>query len=65
MLPVLLAGDPARSLPALMRTRIYADFRNPDRYFIELFDLVLALHDLSPGIPALEELREALLHNQV
>ena len=65
MLPVLLAGDPARSLPALMRTRIYADFRNPDRYFIELFDLVLALHDLSPGIPALKELREALLNNGV
>jgi TIR domain len=28
VLPVLLAGDPAESLPALMQTRIYADFRN-------------------------------------
>jgi small GTP-binding protein len=65
VLPVLLAGDPAESLPALMQTRIYADFRNPDRYFSELFDLVLALHDLSPGIPALKELREALLNNRV
>ena len=64
VLPVLLAGDPAESLPALMQTRIYADFRNPDRYFIELFDLVLALHDLSPGIPALKDLRAALLRNQ-
>jgi hypothetical protein len=65
VLPVLLAGEPAESLPALMQTRIHADFRNPDRYFIELFDLVLALHDLSPGISALEELRAALLHNRV
>ena len=39
VLPVLLAGDPAESLPALMRIRIYADFRDPDQYFIELFDL--------------------------
>ena len=37
VLPVLLAGSPAESLPTLMRTRIHADFRNPDRYFIELF----------------------------
>lgn len=64
VLPVLLAGDPADSLPALMQTRIHADFRNPDRYFIELFELVLALHNLSPGISALEELRATLLPNQ-
>ena len=64
VMPVLLAGEPAESLPALMRTRIYADFRDPDRYFIELFDLVLAIHGLSPGISALKDLREALLRNQ-
>jgi hypothetical protein len=61
---VLLAGDPGESLPALMRTRIYADFRDPDRYFIELFELVLALHDLAPGLPALKDLRATLLRNQ-
>ncbi len=60
VLPVLLAGTPAESLPPLMRTRIYADFREPDSYFIQLFELVLALHDLAPGIPALQELHDAL-----
>jgi small GTP-binding protein len=64
VLPVLLAGDPSESLPALMQTRIYADFRNPDRYFIELFELVLALHNLSPDISALKDLRATLLRNQ-
>ena len=64
VLPVLLAGDPVESLPTLMRTRIYADFRDPDRYFIELFELVLALHNLSPDTPALKDLHAALRHNQ-
>lgn len=64
VLPVLLAGSPAESLPTLMRTRIHADFRNPDRYFIELFELVLALHDLAPDISALKDLRAALLRDQ-
>jgi small GTP-binding protein len=64
VLPVLLAGGPTESLPTLMQTRIYADFRNPDRYFIELFELILALHNLSPDIPALKDLHAALLPNQ-
>jgi small GTP-binding protein len=64
VLPVLLAGDPAKSLPPLLQTRICADFRNPDQYFTELFELVLALHGLAPGISALRDLRAALLHAQ-
>ncbi|MET0414503.1 MAG: TIR domain-containing protein [Actinoplanes sp.] len=60
VLPVLLAGERDESLPALMRTRIHADFRDPARYFAELFDLVLALHDLPPEIAALKDLRQAL-----
>ena len=35
-------------------------FRDPDRYFTELFELVLALHGLAPGLPALKDLRAAL-----
>jgi len=64
VLPVLLAGTPAESLPPLMRTRIHADFRDPEGYFIQLFELVLALHDLAPGIPALKELHDALARAQ-
>ncbi len=64
VLPVLLAGEPAESLPPLMRTRIHADFRDPDQYFIELFELVLALHGLAPDLPAFKDLRGALLRAQ-
>ena len=60
VLPVLLAGEPTESLPGLMQTRNFADFRNPDRYFVELFELVLALHDLPPAVAALRDLRAAL-----
>jgi small GTP-binding protein len=64
VLPVLLAGTPAESLPPLMRTRIHADFREPESYFTQLFELVLALHDLAPGLPALKELHDALARAQ-
>jgi small GTP-binding protein len=64
VLPVLLAGEPAESLPTLMRTRIHADFRDPEQYFTQLFELVLALHDLAPDIPAFKDLRAALLRAQ-
>jgi small GTP-binding protein len=64
VLPVLLAGTPAESLPPLMQTRICADFRDPDRYFIQLFELVLALHDLAPDISALKDLRAAMVRAQ-
>jgi small GTP-binding protein len=65
VLPVLLAGEPAESLPPLMQTRIYADFRDPERYFTELFELVLALHGLTPGVPGLQDLRGTLDHSQL
>ena len=64
VLPVLLAGASAESLPPLMQTRICADFRDPDKYFTQLFELVLALHDLPPGIAALKDLRAAIVHAQ-
>jgi small GTP-binding protein len=64
VLPVLLTGTPAESLPPLIQTRIYADFRDSDRYFIELFELVLALHNLAPDISALKDLRAAIVRAQ-
>jgi hypothetical protein len=47
-----------------MRTRIHADFRDPNRYFVELFELVLALRGLAPEVPAPKDLRAALLRAQ-
>jgi len=61
VLPVLLAGTIAESLPPLMKTRICADFRNSERYFIELFELILSLHNLAPDILALKDLRAAIV----
>jgi small GTP-binding protein len=64
VLPVLLAGTPAESLPPLIQTRIHADFRDSDRYFIELFELVLALHNLAPDTSALKDLHAAIVRAQ-
>ncbi len=64
VLPVLLDGTPTESLPPLMQSRIYADFRDPDSYFIELFELVLALHQLAPDISALKDLRAGIIRAQ-
>jgi small GTP-binding protein len=63
VLPVLLAGERDESVPPLMQSRIYADFRDSDRYFIALFELVLALHSLPPNVPALKDLRTELILN--
>ena len=60
VLPVLLAGEESESFPALMRGRVYADFRNEETYFTTAFDLILSLYDLPPNHPAVVHLRESL-----
>ena len=60
VLPVLLAGDESESFPALLRGRVYADFRNEDTYFTTAFDLILSLYNLPPNHPAVADLRESL-----
>jgi small GTP-binding protein len=57
--PVLLAGD-ERSFPHLLRQRIYADFRDEERYFTTMLELLLALHDIAPRDRVATELRELL-----
>lgn len=61
VLPVLLAGDESESFPALLRGRVYADFRNDESYFTTALDLILSLYELPPNHPAVADLRESLL----
>jgi TIR domain len=59
VLPVLLDGDKAHSLPPLLHSRIFGDFRSPGSYSITTFDLIMKLFQLGRNHP-LAELREAL-----
>lgn len=60
VLPVLLAGEESESFPALMRGRVYGDFRNEEAYFTTAFDLILSLYQLPPNHSAVADLRENL-----
>lgn len=60
VLPVLLAGEESESFPALMRGRVYGDFRNEEGYFTTAFDLILSLYQLPPNHIAVADLRESL-----
>jgi WD40 repeat protein len=60
VLPVLLEGDPEKSFPPLLRGRVYSDFRSPGDYLVTLFDLVLTLHGIAVGDPAVADLRAGL-----
>lgn len=57
ILPVLLDGTEETSFPPLLQGRVYGDFREPDRYFHTLFDLILSIHGTSPNDPVVTELR--------
>jgi hypothetical protein len=61
VLPLLLDGDEEVVLPELLQGRVFADFRDADRYFQTMFELIPRLfRDLEPN-PFLEELRQTLL----
>ncbi len=60
VLPLLLAGDKAQSLPPLLHSRVYADFREEEAYFTEAFDLILDLYDIRHQDPAVADLCESL-----
>lgn len=60
VLPVLLAGEESESFPALLRGRIYGDFRVEDAYFAQAFDLILDVYDIPHRDPAVADLRESL-----
>lgn len=60
VLPVLLVGEESESFPALLRGRVYGDFRKEEAYFSNAFDLILNLYQLPPNHPAVADLRESL-----
>ncbi|HXO18392.1 MAG TPA: TIR domain-containing protein [Thermoanaerobaculia bacterium] len=60
VLPVLLAGEESESFPALLRGRVYGDFRTDDAYFAQAFDLILDVYDIPHIDPAVADLRESL-----
>jgi hypothetical protein len=60
VLPILLAGEKRSSLPALLHSRVYADFRNERAYFTTAFDLILGLYHIKHEDRAVADLRESL-----
>jgi len=60
VLPLLLDGDKADSLPPLLHGRVYADFRAEKEYFKTAFDLIRSLYEISSNDPAVVDLRESL-----
>jgi small GTP-binding protein len=58
--PILLEGDMNTSLPPLLRGRVYADFRERDRYFLAAFDLILSVRGIPANDPACTELRDSI-----
>jgi len=65
VMPLLLDGDKADSLPPLLHGRVYADFRDEAAYFSTAFDLILSLYRLPPNHPAVADLRESLRGRQL
>jgi hypothetical protein len=60
VLPVLLEGDEAASLPPLVRRRVYGDFRDEVGYFVTAFQLILSLYEIAPNDLAVADLVESL-----
>jgi len=60
VLPLLLDGEEATSLPPLLHRRVYADFRDEAAYFTTAFDLILSLYQIPPNYPVVADLRESL-----
>lgn len=60
VLPILLEGTDKSALPRLLQGRVYADFRQSERYFDTAFDLILSLYEIQPQHPVAVELRESL-----
>jgi small GTP-binding protein len=60
VLPILREGDEAEAFPALLRGRVYADFRDERTYFTTAFDLLLDLYGIAHNDAAVADLRESL-----
>jgi GTPase SAR1 family protein len=60
VLPILREGDEAQAFPALMRGRVYADFRHEGGYFLTLFNLISTLYGIRFDAPEFADLRDTL-----
>jgi WD40 repeat protein len=65
VLPVLLEGTDDSSFPPLLLGRLFADFREPARYFVVVFDLMLSLYGIDPRESAIAELRREIAGEQL
>lgn len=60
VLPLLLAGKKESSLPPLLHSRAFADFRDERAYFTTAFDLILSIYNIPFNDRAVADLRESL-----
>jgi hypothetical protein len=60
VLPILLEGAEETAFPELLRGRVYADFRNEERYFQVALGLLISLFGLEPKDALVRELGETL-----
>ena len=58
VLPLLREGTPEESLPPLVLGMKHLDFRQPEQYFAELFDLVLTIYGMPFTRPEISGLRD-------
>jgi len=65
VLPILLSGEKATSLPPLMHSRVFGDFRNERDYFNSVFALILSLYRVAVTDPVMARLRESIQETQV
>ncbi len=64
VLPVLLEGTDESAFPNLLHGRVYADFRDQDRYFDTALDLLLSLYEINPRDAVSIDLRQLLEQHQ-
>lgn len=65
VLPLLREGEKEMSLPPLLHSRVFADFRNEREYFITAFDLILNIYKIAHHDPAVADLRESLSEREI
>ncbi|MCB9316264.1 MAG: TIR domain-containing protein [Lewinellaceae bacterium] len=60
VLPLLLEGTLATAFPPLFENSVYINFKQENRYFVELFRLILRLYSIPFDHPGLDELMESM-----
>ncbi|NQZ11777.1 MAG: toll/interleukin-1 receptor domain-containing protein [Algicola sp.] len=60
VLPLLLEGTQTSSFPPMFEDSVFINFTERERYFVELFRLLLRLHGIPFDYPGLDELMHSL-----